>query len=470
MTSLPSTDRVPASESGRTRLRRTIWLSGIAVIGLGAALVLGGADTAAAAYYYGGGYYGYGYGYGYRAARTERPYAVRKSRAAKKSKKSRDVEAKKDAPARPIKGPLTVVVSIGEQRVRVYDQTSQIAESPTSTGTRAFPTPMGVFTVIQKNRYHYSNLYNGAPMPYMQRLTWSGTAMHTGVLPGYPASHGCIRLPNSFAARMWSMTKLGTRVVVARNGVHPVEITHAKLDSLKRKPADPPVAEGAAGKTAANEGPVTDGFSTPMPNLRSAITPSATPFASEPGLVPPPATPISSEPSTQIMTPMPAPEPSVAAPSPKPLKPGPVAIFISKKEGKLFVRKGFEPVFDMPVKIDRPEAPLGTHIYTATEAPEDALTMRWMALSLPAEARAEPRAQKQSRAERRGKKAVETQVVAAPVGPSASASEALDRVELPPEAIERLAELLSQGASLIISDKGLGHQTGKGTEFIVLSR
>jgi hypothetical protein len=96
--------------------------------------------------------------------------------------------------------------------------------------------------------------------------------------------------------------------------------------------------------------------------------------------------------------------------------------------------------------------------------------MRWMALSLPAEARAEPRAQKQSRADRRGKKVVEKPVVAAPVGPSASASEALDRIELPAEALDRLAELLTPGASLIISDKGLGHQTGKGTEFIVLSR
>ena len=133
---------------------------------------------------------------------------------------------------------------------------------------------MGVFSVIQKNRIHYSNLYANAPMPYMLRLTWSGTAMHTGVLPGYAASHGCIRLPNSFAARLWTMTKLGTRVIVARHGLQPAPIAHAKLDELKRKPAEAtPMAEGAAGKTAATEGPVTtDGLGTPMPNVTEAFT------------------------------------------------------------------------------------------------------------------------------------------------------------------------------------------------------
>ena len=172
-----------------------------------------------------------------------------------------------------------------------------------------------------------------------------------------------------------------------------------------------------------------------------------------------------------------APDPATADPTstypatrgaaPKPLKPGPVAIFISKKEGKLFVREGFEPVFDIPIKIENPDIPLGTHVYTATQAKEGGLGMDWIALSLPPEAQVASRTDKRSRT--RGAK---HQVAATSLPPveTATATEALDRVELPAEALERLAEMLSPGASLIISDKGLGPQTGKGTNFIVLSR
>ncbi|MGZ8372894.1 MAG: L,D-transpeptidase [Rhodoplanes sp.] len=452
MTHLKSTGNMLVSVSTRAGLRSSAVAWSIIGIGLGAAVALAGASPVEAAYYYNYGYYG-----SYRAAPAP---VARQSRsvAKKKGKKSSDEQAKKESP-KPIKGPLTIVVSVGEQRLRVFDSTSLIAESPTSTGTRAFPTPMGVFSIIQKNRYHYSNLYNNAPMPYMQRLTWSGTAMHTGVIPGYPASHGCIRLPNSFASRLWTMTKLGTRVIVARHGLQPAEITHAKLDTLKRKPADTtPMVEGAGGKTAANEGPVTDGFGSPMPNLLSDQFKPTTVILNEPSPVP------AAEPFITPGT-----DPSNTAAPVKPLKPGPVAIFISRKEGKLFVRKGFEPVFDVQVKIENPDVPLGTHVYTATDAKGDGLGLRWMALSLPGESRGEPRGDgKRSKA--RGEKPVAKPATPAPAAGSSSATEALDRVELPAEAVERLAELLSPGASLIISDKGLGPQTGKGTDFIVLSR
>ena len=119
-----------------------------------------------------------------------------------------------------------------------------------STGTKSHPTPLGVFAVIQKNRHHVSNLY-GAPMPYMQRLTWSGTALHTGALPGYPASHGCIRLPNEFAQLLWKATKLGARVIVTRDEVKPVEIAHARLHASE--PAPP--ASAAAGRAGRNHRP-----------------------------------------------------------------------------------------------------------------------------------------------------------------------------------------------------------------------
>lgn len=461
------TGRNHAAGALRTCLSGSTRVVSVSGTGLGALFLLFAAGPADAAYYYYGNYGSYG-ARSYRPAYASAPRHSRSARS--KSKKSSGEHAKAE-PQKPIKGPLTIVVSIGEQRVRVFDQTEQIAESPTSTGTRAHPTLTGVFTVIQKDRYHHSNLYNGAPMPYMQRLTWSGTAMHTGVLPGYPASHGCIRLPNSFAARLWTMTKLGTRVIVARHGLHPAPITHAKLEGLKASPADAtPIVQGASGKTAANEGPMTDGFSTPMPN-----PPAEEPIQNAPDR-PTPASTI--KPITKILndsasppaaTPLSASggDPAAPASSPKPaLKPGPVALFISKKEGKLFVRKGFEPVFDVPVKIENPELPIGTHVYTATEAKDDGRAMNWMAVSLPSEVvRAEPKAKT-----KHGKARAPEPAPAAPSAASSSATEALDRVELPTEALDRLAELLTPGASLIISDKGLGYQTGKGTEFIVLSR
>ena len=90
-------------------------------------------------------------------------------------------------------------------------------------------TPTGIFSVIQKQTFHRSNIYSGAPMPYMQRITWSGIALHAGVLPGYPASHGCIRMPGDFAVKLYNMTRSGARVLIAHNDVVPVPFEHARL-------------------------------------------------------------------------------------------------------------------------------------------------------------------------------------------------------------------------------------------------
>jgi lipoprotein-anchoring transpeptidase ErfK/SrfK len=118
------------------------------------------------------------------------------------------------APARKPQRPLIVAVSIRNQSLKVYDANGLFAEAPVSTGMAGHATPLGIFSVIQKNKWHRSNIYSGAPMPYMQRLTWSGIAMHAGALPGYPASHGCIRMPNHFATQIWNWTRMGARVVV----------------------------------------------------------------------------------------------------------------------------------------------------------------------------------------------------------------------------------------------------------------
>lgn len=134
-------------------------------------------------------------------------------------------------------GPIFAVVSIANQRISVYGSGGLVARSSVSTGMRGHATPTGVFSIVQKQRFHESNIYSGAPMPLMQRITWSGIALHQGVVPGHPASHGCIRLPGSFAQRLFSATQIGQRVIVAPSDVAPVEIMHANLPAPKLSPA-----------------------------------------------------------------------------------------------------------------------------------------------------------------------------------------------------------------------------------------
>lgn len=127
------------------------------------------------------------------------------------------------------RGPLLVVVSLRKQRLRVYDMTGEVASTRVSTGMPGFDTPPGVFSVLEKKVSHFSNIYAGAPMPFMQRLTWSGIALHAGIVPGYRASHGCIRLPHSFAKSLFGLTRPGARVVVAQDEAQPAPFSHPRL-------------------------------------------------------------------------------------------------------------------------------------------------------------------------------------------------------------------------------------------------
>jgi len=144
--------------------------------------------------------------------------------------------AKREEPAPALTGPAVMaVVSIREQRVSVYDANGNAVRARVSSGQTDYETPVGIYSILQKNREHYSNLYDDASMPFMQRLTWSGIALHAGQLPGYPASHGCVRLPHSYAESIFDQSKIGMRVIVARNNVAPVAISH----SLLVKPTTP---------------------------------------------------------------------------------------------------------------------------------------------------------------------------------------------------------------------------------------
>src|SRR5262249_45058857 len=138
--------------------------------------------------------------------------------------------------------PVMAIVSLRSQRITVYDAKGWIMRAPVSSGQKGRETPAGIFSVIQKVEEHYSNLYDDAFMPHMQRITWSGIALHGGVLPGSPASHGCIRLPYDFAEGLFDTTMVGIRVIVAPGDVAPIELAHPLL--LQPKP-------GAAAMVAA---------------------------------------------------------------------------------------------------------------------------------------------------------------------------------------------------------------------------
>ena len=110
--------------------------------------------------------------------------------------------------------PVSIVISIPDQKAYVYRGDTMVGASSVSTGKDGKDTPLGTFTILQKEKVHHSNLYDSAPMPYMQRLTWDGVAIHAGHNPGFPASHGCVRVPRAFAVKLFSVTALGTPVLV----------------------------------------------------------------------------------------------------------------------------------------------------------------------------------------------------------------------------------------------------------------
>jgi hypothetical protein len=387
--------------------------------------------------------------------------------------KKRDVPIKEPFGELP-KGPLQMVVSIGQQHVTLYADGKRIAQARVSTGTASHPTPTGVFSIIEKDRWHRSNLYDSAPMFYMQRLTWSGVAMHEGILPGYAASHGCIRLPTDFASRLWVTTKLGVRVVVARNDPAPYEFNHPKLFNPLLRPAaqvlgpQPGLRSSVetarpvtlAQATPDDVGRTSDGVEQPPPPPASAVEAPAASQAAE----------ASSEAEPEKR------DPAEAEPR-KPLPPrnraaepvkrvGQVAVFVSKREKKVFVRQGFIPLFDMPIEIANSDQPLGTHVFTAMEVKDEGTRMRWNAITMPAE---HSSSAVEVRSKRGGKKVDQPAPLAHPKAPS-SAAEALERINLPPEAVERISELLTPGSSLVVSDHGLGRETGRYTEFIVLTQ
>jgi hypothetical protein len=299
-----------------------------------------------------------------------------------------------------------------------------------------------VFSVLEKSRHHRSNLYSNAPMPYMQRLTWSGIALHAGELPGYPASHGCIRLPEEFARLLWATTRVGARVIVSPYEIAPVEISHPRLTALgfqemplalelRGSVGDPAtlVQTAAAGDAGVISASVSAG--------EAAKSPSGTNVAGEGS-------------STHK---------NLAANG------RPVTILVSRKSGKLQVRQGFKPLFEAPVTMKTPDHPWGTHVFTALAAGEPGMRLRWSGISIPPE----PSAVIAARATKKVGK-VSDDGSPPDVNSVQTAEGVLDAFEIPAEVLARLAALIAPGATLMVSDNAPSRETGLATDFIILTR
>ena len=489
-------------------------------------------------------------------ARTYRNWKNKRAALGVSPRASRPVEkAEKEKPKVPPQAHL-VVVSIPKQRISVYGSGGFHTQNAVSTGMSGFPTPTGVFSVIQKNRYHHSNIYSGAPMPFMQRITWSGVAMHAGVLPGHPASHGCIRLTHNFASELWAMTRMGVRVVVAPEDVQPVELTHPALPVPTLTPAPAPVAEAEPAKRAvvtvsANDRPslVGDGAAPvkllgPLERAKAArvqivadapakakVTKEAIEAsgarASEANkaiaalrdaegaeaaarakldaaikAAETAGTPEAIERAKSVQAGAEAKleEASKAAADATAfeavktqeafaaaraawdaektsdaatavIRAGerstePISVFVSKKAGRVYIRQAWTPIHEAPVTFKEPDLQLGTHVYVAMDATEDGKAMRWLSVSL---APTPPGTETRSRG-RRGDRAEAAEPAAHPARPRETAASVLERFELAPETKAFISDRLWVGASLIVSDQGMSHETGKYTDFIVLAR
>ena len=328
-----------------------------------------------------------------------------------------------------VKGPLQIIISIADQKISVYEDGTLLARSSVSTGVQGHPTPVGVFSVIGKELWHRSNIYSAAPMPYMQRITWSGIALHAGVLPGHPASHGCIRLAKDFAVRLWHLTKRGTRVIIAPNNVDPVQIASPRLFS-KPKTA-------SSSQESSTDAPAGKDVAT-IPSTSAALVPNA--LSQDRGNL---------LPVTGV------------APQKKTV---PISVFVSRKLSRLFVRQRFTLLFDAPIRIENPDEPLGTHVFTLLEPQDEGASFRWNAVSMPGTSYGSATgSNKKPDAPAQG---IGGTVRTGPPPDDANAS--LDRIEIPQDIVGRISQLLTPGSSLIVSDYGLSRETGNDTDFIVV--
>jgi hypothetical protein len=407
--------------------------------------------------------------------------------------------------SRPVGEPIMAIVSLRDQQITVYDAKGRIMRAPVSSGQKGRETPAGIFTVLQKEAEHYSNMYDDAYMPHMQRLTWTGIALHGGPLPGYPASHGCIRMPYDFAERLFDATRLGMRVIVGPNDVVPVQIDHPVLfqpktgpDTAAAKAAIAQADEAAnsadkarlAAVTASHESAL---LSLSVRKLESAKLRAQTQLAATERAIASAELPEAKEQAedakakvaaqigeleAQLATAKAELQPKLdaviaareaamtaenarvvtaeaARKAARDLEP--VSVFISRKTQRLYVRQAFQPILEIPVTIQDSDRPIGTHIFTAMERSEAGNDLRWSVVSFVGSSGDKPNARK-ARDGDVGAMATDVNLAKA----------ALERITIPHDTFDRIAEMVSPRSSLIISDEALSSETGKGTEFVVV--
>jgi hypothetical protein len=395
--------------------------------------------------------------------------------------------------------PIMAIVSIKSQRVTFYDADGWILRAPVSTGTTGRETPAGVFAVIEKDKDHHSSMYDDAWMPNMQRITWNGIALHGGPLPGYAASHGCVRMPFPFAEKLFDKTRLGMRVIISpMDAEHsdPVEISHPllfqpKAEAIAAVPAriETTTREAEAAAKAADEAKKAvattakdannaaallkklewqkksadnelayankllanaknDQAKAKAEELKAKAEPKATEAATAFDAAKTDATTkrdaaVAAKDAVKAATTKKADTAKAALDARLALEP--VSVYISRSTQRLYVRRNthkpapdgggevFDTSIEVPVQIRDAGRPIGTHIFTAMAKSDTGL--RWSAVTIDA---------------------------------GDDAKDALDRVTIPQEVLDRIGPTALPRSSIIISDEPLSKETNYRTEFVAV--
>ncbi|WP_262049066.1 L,D-transpeptidase [Bradyrhizobium sp. Bra78] len=392
--------------------------------------------------------------------------------------------------------PIMAIVSIKSQQVTFYDADGWILRAPVSTGTTGRETPAGVFAVVEKDKDHHSTMYDDAWMPNMQRITWNGIALHGGPLPGYAASHGCVRMPFGFAEGLFDKTNIGMRVIISPNDAAPIDFTHPSLFVPKREAIEAAPrridklsgeAEEAiraadetkkAAAVAAKEAAAlpaslrkleqqksradaelafadkqlaaakTDPARAKAEELKQKVAAKAADAASQLDAAKAAAQPKrDAVAATKEAAKLAATKKSeaVKAATDAKLALEPVSVFISRATQKLYVRRNthkpapdgggevFDTSIEVPVTIRNPDQPLGTHVFTAMAKNDTGL--RWSVVT---------------------------------IENGDDAKDALDRITIPQDVWDRIGPTALPRSSIVISDEPLSAETNYRTEFVAV--
>ena len=392
--------------------------------------------------------------------------------------------------------PLMAIVSIKSQQVTFYDAEGWILRAPVSTGTEGRETPAGVFAIVERKPDHRSNMYDDAWMPHLQRITWNGIALHGGPLPGYAASHGCVRMPFGFAEKLFGKTRIGMRVIISPNDAAPVEFSHpalfvpkaeaiaaasARAEPLAREAAEAARAAEEAKRTAATTARETASLTSSLRKLELLKRSADAEFASADKTLAATKTDQAkaraedrkqkaAAKATEAVTRLDTAKAdakskldaaaaakdaakaaearkaaSAKAASEAKLALEPVSIYISRATQKLYVRRNthkpapdgggevFDSSIEVPVTIRNPDRPIGTHVFTAVARNDTGL--RWTAVT---------------------------------IDDANNAKDALDRITIPQDVVNRIAPTALPRSSIIISDEPLSAETNYRTEFVAV--